>query len=124
MIKVAIPVDADEGLESKLAGHFGRARMFAIAELEEDPEAAGVNVVANQSTHFGGKGYASQALAGLEPNVVITAGMGRRAIDIMQAQNIAVLKGTQGETVSALLRAYVDDKLPELTEGCAHSHHH
>lgn len=120
MLKVVIPV-ADEKAES-LAEHFGRAPYFASYEVNEG-KAQGPEVVPNTSDHFGGSGHPPSKILSLGAQVVISMGMGIKAINLFQEADVAVLKSEDGSTKDAL-EAFIAGTLPELTEGCLHSHDH
>ena len=59
---------------------------------------------------------------GLNPNAVITYGMGFRALNMFQQENIAVLQ-TNENFVKEVIEVYNRDQLVELTEGCHHAKH-
>lgn len=121
-IKLAIPVQDSNGLNSRLTQHFGRAPFFAVVELDEEGKVSDVEMVPNKSEHFGGRGKPPQLLMGLKPNAVITYGMGFRALNMFQQANIAVLQTNQN-FVKEVIDAYNKDQLVELTEGCHHAKH-
>ncbi len=35
-MRIAIPAEDDKGLESKVSGHFGRAKYFVFVDVEEN----------------------------------------------------------------------------------------
>jgi len=49
--------------------------------------------------------------------------MGPRGINAFQNAGIRVLKAN-ADTVKAVITAYKEGKLQELSEGCQHAHHH
>ena len=59
----------------------------------------------------------------LGAEIVISAGMGQKAISMFQEKNLPVLQAVN-ESVEASIQDYVEDKLTELTEGCLHAHDH
>ena len=119
--RIVIPAEDGNGLNARLSEHFGRAPYFVIVELEGG-NISNVQVVPNESGHFGGFGRPSDRILQLRPNAVITYGMGPRALGIFQEAGVAVLKAN-AETVKDVVEAYIQDKLEELTEGCHRSHH-
>ncbi len=121
--KIAIPVEDENGLDAKVAEHFGRAPYYAVVELDEDGKVSNVKTVPNRGEHFGGVGEAHGQLLKLKPNAIIAYGMGPRGLMSFQDAGIAVLKANASK-VSELVSAYKDDKLQELTDGCEHAHHH
>jgi predicted Fe-Mo cluster-binding NifX family protein len=119
--RIVIPAEDGNGLNARLSEHFGRAPYFIIVELE-DGNISNVQVVPNESEHFGGFGRPPDRILQFMPNAVITYGMGPRALSIFQEARIAVLKAN-ADTVKDVVEAYRQDKLEELTEGCRHARH-
>ncbi|MEM3654096.1 MAG: NifB/NifX family molybdenum-iron cluster-binding protein, partial [Candidatus Bathyarchaeia archaeon] len=76
--KIVIPTEDGNGLNGKLSEHFGRAPFFTIIGLDENGDIVNVQVVPNESEHFGGFGKPSNHILQLKPNAIITYGMGPR----------------------------------------------
>lgn len=121
-IRLSIPVEDANGLNARLSQHFGRAPYFAVVELDENGTMLNLQMVHNESEHFGGMGLPSENIMRLRPNAVITYGMGPRALSMFQNANIAVLQANVG-IVKDIIEAYQRDELVELTEGCQHAKH-
>ena len=117
--RIVIPAEDGNELNARLSEHFGRAPYFIIVELE-DGNISNVQVVPNESEHFGGFGRPPDRILQFRPNAVITYGMGPRALSIFQEARIAVLKAN-ADTVKDVVEAYRQDRLEELTEGCRHA---
>lgn len=113
-LRVVMPVTDEEG--HRLSEHFGRAPYFAVFEIDGD-RVISREVMPNTSEHFGGYGRPPDRLLVLQPDVIITFGMGPRALSRFQEEGVAVL---QGESLNAEenLRLLLEDSLKELTEGC------
>lgn len=121
--KVIIPTENQQGLNAKLAEHFGRAPCYTIVEFDENSEVSNVKTVPNVGEHAGGMGYSHDNLLQYQPKAIIVYGMGPRGLMTFQNAGIAVLKAN-ANTVGEVVTAYKEDKLLELTEGCEHAHHH
>lgn len=121
-MRVIIPVEEDKGVDSKLSEHFGRAPFFAVFELEKDGQILNQKAVPNESEHFGGTGFPPDRILQLKPNVVITFGMGPRALSQFQEAKVAILRANSN-TVNSIISSYIKDELEELTEGCHHAQH-
>lgn len=119
MVRIVIPVADKEG--ERLSGHFGRAPYFAWYELE-DGEIVDRGLVPNDSEHFGGTGLPPDRILWLRLDVVVTSGIGRRALSRFQAASVAVLRAT-GSLVEENLDRFMKGKLTELTEGCLRAKH-
>lgn len=122
MVRVVFPVVDAKGFDSQLSGHFGRAPFFCVFDLSDDRELLSHRTVPNDSEHFGGIGVPPDRILQLNPDAVVTYGMGPRALIRFQNARVAVLRANTG-AVRDLLSAYTNDELEELTEGCHHARH-
>lgn len=114
---IAVPVDADLGPNSPVAGHFGRAPYYAMV----DPGNGRCSVVPNGSAHHGGTLLPPEWLAGLGVEVLLCGGLGGRAIELCEARGIAVYLGEE-PTVGAFVEAFQSGQLLRATgeDGCRH----
>jgi len=120
--RIVIPAASQEGLNAHLAEHFGRAPYFAVVDLKDNGEVANVKTVSNVPHSTGRMGQPHEVVLGLQPNVIIAYGMGRRGIGSFQSFGIAVLRAN-ANTVNEVITAYKENKLQELTEGCHDARH-
>ncbi|MFX1562327.1 MAG: NifB/NifX family molybdenum-iron cluster-binding protein [Promethearchaeota archaeon] len=120
--RVVVPVLNQEGEDSVLFPHFGRAPFFAIAEVDKSGQIKSLEFQLNRSSHFGGQERPPDILLSLNPNIVITYGMGPRALRVFQEAGVAVLQAN-AENLGRVLRAFVQNQLAELTEGCREARH-
>jgi predicted Fe-Mo cluster-binding NifX family protein len=120
---VIVPVSDNNGLNARIAEHFGRAPFYAIVALDKDGKVENIETLENKGEHFGGEGHMHDNILERKPNAIITYGMGPRGLTGFQEAGVAVLKAN-ADTVKDVIAAYNDDKLQELTEGCHHAHHH
>lgn len=117
--RLVIPTEDKEG--NYLAAHFGRAPYFAAIDVTDD--AVKKTVHPNRGEHAGGRGHAHDNVMDLNPDVIIVSGMGPRGIRSFQDRSIAVLCANTTE-ISSIVEAYKENRLDELTQGCADAHHH
>jgi predicted Fe-Mo cluster-binding NifX family protein len=120
--RVVVPVLDEAGEASALSPHFGRAPFFALAEIGQDGTMRNVVFHPNRGSHMGGEGRAPDLILSLKPDIVITQGMGFRAMEIFQAARVAVLQ-TSASTLGDALAAHARKELKELTEGCREARH-
>ena len=120
MVKIVIPVADETG--DTVSAHFGRAPYFAWYQVSGG-KVVDRGVAPNDSSHFGGQGLPPERMMALGADIVISAGMGQRAISMFQDSTVAVLQA-QDASVEKSINDYVDGKLTELTEGCLHDHEH
>lgn len=120
-MRMVIPTLDDEGIKSKISEHFGRALYFTVIDLDERNEALKVEAITNSGEHFGGQGRAAGQILPLNPQVVITRGMGPRAIARFEEAGVTVLQ-SDAKTVEEALSLYREGRLSRLTDGCHHYH--
>ena len=122
-VRIVIPVSEEKDVDSRLSQHFGRAPFYAIIDLDESGKVIGSGTIANTSEHFGGVGLPPDRILQLKPKALVTYGLGSKALTIFQNAGVAVLR-TEVDTVREVVKAYNNDELQELTEGCHQAHHH
>jgi predicted Fe-Mo cluster-binding NifX family protein len=120
--RVIVPTENQQGLNAKLAEHFGRAPYYTIVELDENCDVSNVKTVPNVGEHAGGMGFSHDHILEYKPTALIVYGMGPRGLNTFQSAGVAVLKAN-ANMVNEVISAYKKDALPELTEGCEHAHH-
>ncbi len=120
MTKIIIPVSDEKA--GSLSDHFGRAPYFAWF-IVENGKVTDNGVAPNDSDHFGGVGQPPDRIAALGAEVVITHGMGMKAIQMFQEKKIAVLEAVSASPISNIA-AYSKGELKELTRGCLQGHTH
>jgi predicted Fe-Mo cluster-binding NifX family protein len=120
---IIVPVSDNNGLNARIAEHFGRAPFYAVVAVDKDGKVESVETLENKGEHFGGEGHMHDHILERKPNAIITYGMGPRGLVGFQEAGVAVLKAN-ADTVKDVIASYKDDKLQELTEGCHHAHHH
>ena len=122
-MKICVPVETNNGLESKPFGHFGSAPMFVVCDLESGD----LSTINNGDLeHEHGKCQPIKALSGNIVDAVIVGGIGQGAISKLNSMGIKVYKA-QGETIKDNLDLYKQNKLQEFPsnhtcshDGCGH----
>lgn len=122
-MKVCIPVEVNEGLESKPFGHFGSAPMFVVYDLESDK----LSQIDNGDLgHEHGKCQPIKALSGNVVDAVIVGGIGQGAIVKLNSMGIKVFKA-QANTIKENIELFKANKLNEFPsnhtcshDGCGH----
>jgi predicted Fe-Mo cluster-binding NifX family protein len=120
--RIVIPTEDEGALNGRLSGHFGRSPYFTVVEIDENGDISDIQVIPNLSEHFGGPGRPSDEILKLQPDAVVTYGMGPRALSIFRQAGVAVLK-TDAGSVKDVVEAYRKGELQELVEGCHYSRH-
>ncbi|HAF17033.1 MAG TPA: dinitrogenase iron-molybdenum cofactor [Peptococcaceae bacterium] len=109
-MKIAVPSQDD-----MVCPHFGHCEYFTIAEVN-DGEVVSKKTI-NAPPHE--PGVLPRMLAGEGVDVVIAGGMGSRAQQLFNQQNIQVIVGASGP-VDAVLAAYLKGKLETGPNVCDH----
>lgn len=122
-MRIAISAEDCNGLESIVSPHFGRCPFFILVEVEED----GVLVSREVQNPFYGQHQPGQVPAfihSLGADVMLTGGMGGRAVQFFQQYGIEPVTGAMG-TVRQALERYLGGLLQGAApcrESVAHGH--
>ncbi|HNT30765.1 MAG TPA: NifB/NifX family molybdenum-iron cluster-binding protein [bacterium] len=114
-MKIAMPVEQENGMDSSICSHFGQTPYWAVYDSETEE----LSIHPNTSQHGGGGCQAVAEIASFKPDMVYTLGMGFNAIEKCRAQGIAVKSGSW-QTVREVIA-----NLSEVTDmqgGCAGEH--
>jgi predicted Fe-Mo cluster-binding NifX family protein len=124
-MKVGFAVEANEGMESTVYGHFGSAPAFIII----DTEGKEASVVDNKDLHHvHGACNPVMALGGKSVDAMIVGGIGAGALTKLNSLGVKVY-GAGAQTVGENLSLLKENKLQELSEnnscrshqgGCGH----
>ena len=110
-MKICIPTETGDGRSAQVYGHFGSAPFFTIY----DTDAKSIEVVDNANTHHEhGMCNPVAALQGRAVDVVVTGGMGARAVMMLNQTGIKVFRAIPG-TVDTIVGTFGAQNLEELT---------
>jgi predicted Fe-Mo cluster-binding NifX family protein len=120
-MNICIPVNEDQGLQSRVCAHFGSALAFMIV----DTDTRSCRAIPNQNRHHGhGMCAPLASLQGERIDGVVVGGIGMGALNKLMAGNIQVYLA-QHDTVAEALDAFRAGSLklvlPEMA--CAHHAH-
>ncbi len=127
-MQICIPVLDDQGLNSRVCGHFGSAPAFLIV----DTESGGHRLIVNQNQHHAhGMCQPLSALAGQSVDGIVVGGIGMGALMKLRSAGIDVFRAvheTVGETVAAFtagtLRPVDDEHACAGHQTHQHGHQH
>ncbi len=122
-MRIAISTEENQGLASKVAQHFGRCPFYVLIDVEED-EINTVSSIANPHFQSHAPGMVPNFINDQQVNVMISGGMGGRAIQFFQQFGIEVATGAAG-TAQDALSAYLNGELSggsSCKESEAHGH--
>jgi predicted Fe-Mo cluster-binding NifX family protein len=110
-MKICIPTETNDGKKANVFGHFGSAPYFTIY----DTESGELEILDNNNSHHAhGTCNPIAALAGKKVDIVVSGGMGMRAVMILNQSGIKAYR-TQPGTVEQTLTWYSQNKLDEIT---------
>ena len=113
MTKLAIPTDGGQ-----VAAHFGRCPEYTIVDVAEE-EVTNKEVVDNPGHK---PGYLPRYLNDLGVDCVLAGGMGRKAVDLFDKNNIEILTGVSG-SIDNVIENYLADNLEAEGDICdGHDH--
>ena len=127
-MRIAVSVDQDQGLSSAVSHHFGRCPYYLLADIKEK-KVEEINIVANPFFQQHQPGQVPGFINEQGANVIITGGMGRRAIMFFEQFKIEPVTGAFG-TVGQVLENYLNGEIKgaqACRESMAHAqsgHHH
>ena len=116
--KVAVPLEENKGLESRIAEHFGHAPYFAIAEVSRQGYRL-LEILENPMASEHGPGQLPRWLASLGVDTLVARGMGWRAVQYFNEMGVQVYRGATGtlrEVLEALAGGRVEDREYEPRE--------
>jgi predicted Fe-Mo cluster-binding NifX family protein len=116
-MKIALPVE-----NGRLHAHFGGSGHFAVVEVNPNTKATLRSETLPAPDHQ--PGAFPRWLQSLGVELVIVGGIGRRALAIFAQHGIQVRAGQPNAPVEALVDAYLEGRLIQTPEGCAHYHEH
>lgn len=122
-MKIAVTVENNNGLESRVAHHFGHAPYFMLVDVENG-EVKTVQGVANPFLNRHAPGQVPSFIKEQHANVMLSGGMGGRAIQFFEQYGIKAVTGASG-TVRQSLENYFGGQLKEAapcSESVAHGH--
>lgn len=122
-MRVAISADDDNGLDSVVSPHFGRCPYYVLIDLE-GREVTQVSAVENPYYGQHAPGVVPGFIRGQGVDVMLTGGMGRRAIAFFGQYDIEAVTGASG-MVRQALEQYLGGELQGVQpcrESLAHGH--
>jgi predicted Fe-Mo cluster-binding NifX family protein len=120
-MKIAISIETDQGLDSTIAHHFGRCPYFALADLDGE-EISSLDIIKNPFFESHQPGQVPEFIRGQDAAIMISGGMGRKALEFFSQFDIKVKTGASGSLENAL-QAYLAGELQDGSS-CANSEAH
>ena len=123
-MKLCFPIEADNGINSMVYGHFGSAPMFFIY----DTETSTTDIIDNHNLgHMHGMCSPLEALDGHLVDAIVVGGIGAGAIGRLKAMGIKVYRASE-DTIQKNIDLFKNKSIPEITldnacgqhGGCGH----
>jgi len=105
-LKIVIPTDDQNGLNEKVAQHFGRCNTYTF--LNEKGEV--VETIKNTSEHMGGQGLPPELMKQHGADILLCRDLGPKAISLCAELGIDVY-ACQAETVKEIFDMWRNNKL-------------
>lgn len=110
-MKICIPTLGEKGLSEMVYNHFGSANFFTIY----DTTAKKIEVIENDNQHHNhGACQPLSVISKYNIDAIITNGMGRRAVQLLNENGIKVYL-LNGNTVEEAVEKFESNELLELT---------
>jgi len=122
-MKIAVTAENNNGLDSVVAQHFGHAPFFILVDMENE-EVTATQGVANPFVSGHAPGQVPGFIKEQNADVMLSGGMGGRAIQFFEQVGIQTATGASG-TVRQALESFFGGKLTEAApcdESVAHGH--
>jgi len=124
-MRIAISAESNNGLDSTVAQHFGRCPYFALVEIE-GKEIKGINVLENPFFAGHEVGQVPGFIKEQNADVMLSGGMGGRAIQFFNQFGIDTATGASGtvkQAVTEFLAGNLRGTAP-CAESIEHGHGH
>jgi predicted Fe-Mo cluster-binding NifX family protein len=122
-IRIAISANDNQGLESTVSAHFGRCPYFIIADADiEEKAIKSVKVIDNPHYHSHRPGQVPELISRQGAQVMLTGGMGRRAVGFFEQYGVEAVTGAAG-TVGQAVQDYLNGQI-RGARPCAESERH
>lgn len=122
---IAISVETNNGLDSDVAYHFGRCPFYAFVDVVEN-EVQTVEIISNPYYENHQPNMVPTLIKEHNADVMLSGGMGRRAVSLFQQYNIKAATGATG-TIKTALKNYLGGELSVAVpceEGIMHGKGH
>jgi predicted Fe-Mo cluster-binding NifX family protein len=120
-MRIAISAENENGLDSPVSQHFGRCPYFTLVDVEGQ-EITGITSVNNPYYGHHEPGQVPAFIKSQGADIMLTGGMGGRAVAFFQQYDIQPVTGASGSARQAL-QNYLAGELRDVAP-CAGDHHH
>jgi len=119
MKKIAIPVNESNQIED----HFGQCNFYGVFTVSDNNEVKNIQSIESEKG-CGCKSNIASVLAENGVSVMLAGGIGSGAINVLNSNNIEVIKGCSGD-IEDIVNQYLKGEIIDSGESCSeHNHHH
>ncbi len=123
---IAVASEENKGLQSIAAHHFGRCPYYVFIQLDKEKNVTDVKTKPNPFYQSHQPGEVPQFIADEGADVIISGGMGPRAIDWFKRLGVTALTAS-ANTVEEVLKLFINNQIAgaeSCNESDEHHHHH
>ena len=123
-MRIAFSAGTKHGLERPISPHFGRCPYYVFVDLDEKNEINSVTSIINENAQNHAPGELPAYIKAQGADVMISGGMGGRAVEFFHQSNVKVATGASG-TVQESLDNYLNGNLrgdAPCSESVEHGH--
>ncbi len=120
-MRIAVSADNNNGLISVVAPHFGRCPFFVLVDVSEGGTVEAVKTVDNPFYTSHQPGQVPQFINSLGADVMLSGGMGARAVEFFEQFGIKPVTGAMG-TVQQSVEQFLGGKLDGVEACAGHDH--
>ena len=121
-MKLAIPSETDQKLESTRSGHFGHTPFFTIVTYDEDMNIVDTESVKNVDHDVAGCGGVIEFVQSLGVDGILTVGMGMPPLMRFTQSGVTVYSETQTPNVGDVARLFAEGKVNIMSPEAACRH--
>ncbi|MBN1873404.1 MAG: NifB/NifX family molybdenum-iron cluster-binding protein [Anaerolineae bacterium] len=128
-MRIAVSANENKGLTSVVSPHFGRCPYFILIDLDGEDITA-VQTITNPYYNAHQPGQVPGFIHGQTVDVMLTGGMGGRAVTVFEQYGIQPVTGASGtvqDTLDQFLSGALTGVAPcreSVEHGHGHEHHH
>ena len=122
-MKLAIPSETADGLNSYRSGHFGHTPYFTIVEYDDDMNIVGAEPVKNVDHDQYGCGGVIEYVLTLGVDGILTVGMGMPPLMRFTESGVIVYAETETPVVGDVAKRFAEGKVYRMSPDQACAHH-
>ncbi len=124
-MKIAIPSETAEGLNSIRSGHFGHTPYFTVVEYDDNMNIVGAEPVKNVDHDQFGCGGVIEYVLGLGVDGILTVGMGMPPLMRFTSNGVIVYSERYTPNVGDVAKLFAEGKVERMSpdDACNHEHH-